>query len=181
MRVHLSEESTIDAVSGEAPADVRRHLQACPECSARVAEARVALALAADAEVPEPPPLYWEAFRTQVGRRVADEPRRRLMPWLVPVLAAAAAVLIAVSLQRGEATVAPPPSAVAVLPPWSALPPPEEDPGLAVLRAFELTDGTLETALPAESVSGALADLSDDESADLAEALRRELGALEAL
>ena len=73
------------------------------------------------------------------------------------------------------------PSAAAVLPPWSALPPAEEDPGLAVLKAFERTDGTLETALPAESVANALADLSDDESADLAEALRRELGAAEAL
>jgi hypothetical protein len=103
------------------------------------------------------------------------------MPWLVPVLAAAAAVLIAVSFQRSGASVAPVPSAVAVLPPWSALPPPEEDSGLAVLKAFELTDGSLETALPAESVAGALADLSDDESADLAEALRRELGAAEAL
>ena len=50
-----------------------------------------------------------------------------------------------------------------------------------MLKAFELADGTLETALPAESVAGALADLSDDESADLAEALRRELGAAEAL
>lgn len=181
MRVHLSEESTIDAVNGEASADVRRHLEACPECGARVAEARSALALAVDAEVPEPPPLYWETFRTQVGRRVAEEPRRARAAWLAPVLAAAAAVLIAVSLQRGEVEVAPAPSAAAVLPPWSALPPPEDDPGLAVLRAFELADGSLETALPAESVAGALAELSEDESADLAEALRRELRTLEAL
>ena len=181
MRVHLSEESTIDAVHGEAPPDVRRHLEACPECAARVAEAQGALALAVDAEVPEPPPLYWETFRTQVGRRVAEEPRRSLVPWLVPVLATAAAVLIAVSFQRSGARVAPLPSTAAVLPPWSALPPAEEDPGLAVLKAFERTDGTLETALPAESVANALADLSDDESADLAEALRRELGAAEAL
>ena len=44
-----------------------------------------------------------------------------------------------------------------------------------------MTDGSLETALPAEGVAGALADLSDDESAELAEALRRELGTREAL
>jgi hypothetical protein len=181
MRIHLSEESTIDAVNGEAPPEVRRHLEACPECAARVTEARDALALAVGADVPEPPPLYWETFRTQIGRRVAEEPRRSLVPWLVPVLATAAAVLIAVSFQRGGASVAPMPSAAAVLPPWSALPPAEEDQGLAVLKAFELTDGNLEAALPAESVAGALADLSDDESADLAEALRRELGAAEAL
>lgn len=183
MRVHLSEESTIDAVSGEVSPPVARHLDACPECAARVAEARAALTVAADADVPEPPPLYWETFRTQVGRRVAAEPRRGLLPWLIPALAAAAAVLIAVAFQEGRTppAVAPSPSTASVLPPWSALPPAEEDAGLAVLQAFELTDGTLEAALPTESVAGALADLSDDESADLAEALRRELGAAEAL
>jgi hypothetical protein len=182
MRVHLSEESTIDAVNGEASPEVRRHLEACPECSARVAECAAACDLAVGAPVPEPPPLYWETFRKQVGRRVAEETgRRRLSPWLAPVLAAAAAVLIAVSFQRGGAPAAPVPSTVAVLPAWTALPPAEEDAGLAVLQAFELTDGTLEGALPVESVAGALADLSEDESADLAEALRRELGALEAL
>jgi hypothetical protein len=181
MRVHLSEESTIDALQGEAPPEVRRHLEACPECSGRLAAAREALALAVDAEVPEPPPLYWEAFRRQVGCRVAEEPRRRLLPWLVPALAAAAAVLMATAFYRRAAPETPAPSTVAVLPPWSALPPADEDAGLAVLKAFEMTDGSLGTALPAESVAGALADLSDDESADLAEALRRELGALEAL
>jgi hypothetical protein len=181
MRVHLSEESTIDAVGGEVSPDVRRHLDACPECAARVADARDAFVLAVDADVPEPPPLYWETFRTQIGRRVAEEPRRGRLSWLVPVLAAAAAVLIAVAVPRGGTPVAPSPSTVAVLPPWSALPPAEEDAGLAVLKAFELADGTLEAALPAESVAGALASLSDDESADLAEALRQELGAAEAL
>jgi hypothetical protein len=181
MRVHLSEESTVDALHGEATPDVRRHLEACPECSERVAHAREALALAVDAEVPEPPPLYWDAFRRQVGRRVAEEPRGRWLPWLAPVLAVAAAVLIATGFYRRAAPEAPAPSTLAVLPAWSALPPPAEDSGLAVLKAFEMTDGSLGTALPAESVAGALADLSDDESADLAEALRRELGALEAL
>jgi hypothetical protein len=181
MRVHLSEESTVDVLHGEASPDVRRHLEACPECSERVARARETLALAADAEVPEPPLLYWETFRQQVGRRVAEEPRRRWLPWLVPVLAAAAALLVAMTFLRRPGPVAPVPSAVASLPPWSALPPAEEDTGLAVLEAFEMTDGSLEAALPNETVAGALADLSDDESADLAEALRRELGAQEAL
>ncbi len=181
MRVHLSEESTIDAVNGEASPEVRRHLEACPECSARVAECAAACDLAVGATVPEPPHLYWETFRSQVGRRVAEETGRRLSPWLAPVLAAAAAVLIAVSFQRGGAPAVPAPSTVAVLPAWTALPPAEEDAGLAVLQAFALTDGTLEAALPVESVAGALADLSEDESADLAEALRRELVALEAL
>ncbi|MET0552116.1 MAG: hypothetical protein ABW221_03705 [Vicinamibacteria bacterium] len=180
MRVHLSEESTIDALHGEAPPDVRRHLESCPECGRRVALAREALALAADAEVPEPPPLYWETFRRQVGRRVAEEPRRGWLPWLVPVLAAAAALLVATTFHGRLAPAAPSPSAVASLPPWSALPPAEDDAGLAVLKAFEMTDGSLEAALPVESVEGTLADLSDDESADLADALRQELGTLEA-
>jgi hypothetical protein len=181
MRVHLSEESTIDAVNGEATPEVRRHLEACAECAARVAECAAACDLAVGASVPEPPALYWETFRTQVGRRVAEEGGRRLSPWLLPVMAAAAAVLVAVSFQRGGAPAAPVPSTVGVLPAWTALPPAEDDPGLAVLQAFELTDGTLEAALPVESVAGALVDLTEDESADLAEALRREIGAAEAL
>jgi hypothetical protein len=184
MRVHLSEESTVDALCGEAPAEVRRHLDGCPECRERLAEAEAALAVAVDAEVPEPPPLYWESFRRQVGSRVAAEPRRRRLTWLAPLLAAAAAVLVATALHRRPEPDAPLPSpsaAASALPAWSALPPADEDAGLAVLKAFQMTDGSLETALPSDGVAGALADLTDEESADLAEALRRDLGGLEAL
>jgi hypothetical protein len=181
MRVHLNEESTIDAAIGEASADVRRHLDACPECLERVAHAREGLDLAAAAEMPEPPPLYWESFRRQVGHRVAEEPRRRVVSWWAPVLAAAAAVLIATAVSRRQAPAVTEPTPAVALPAWSALPPAEEDSGLDVLKAYAITDDTLETALPSDSVAGTLADLSEDESADLAEALRRELGAAEAL
>lgn len=179
MSAHLTPEEIVDAAAGEADAVARRHVESCAGCAREVAEAREVTALAAGVEVPEPPPLYWEAFRRQVGRRVADEPRG--LAWLAPVLAAAAALALAVWFQRGPVPVAPAPSAAALLPAWSPLPPAEDDAGLAVLRAFEMSDGDLASALPAEGVAGALANLSDEESADLAEALREAIGPSEVM
>ena len=67
--VHPTDAVLLDVLDGVAEGQARRHVAACAECAARVEEARQGLALARQADVPEPSPLYWEDFRSQVGRR----------------------------------------------------------------------------------------------------------------
>src|SRR6185295_17665420 len=88
---HLSDESVIDVATGEGRASDREHAAACADCAGRVQASRDALALLQRADVPEPSPLYWEALRSGVRQKIADD-RRRVPAWamLVPLAAAAA-------------------------------------------------------------------------------------------
>jgi hypothetical protein len=183
MGTHLTDEMLMEALEGLGSPEARRHLDDCPECSGRLAHAGAGLELTRDAEVPEPPPLYWEVFRRQVSRRISEEApaRRALGFWLFPALAAAAAVLIAFGLFRAPGVTNGREAAVVTLPAWTALPPAEEDEGLEVLQAVAAEGGALDAALPAPSVDRALSDLSDEESQVLADALRRELAGADAL
>ena len=144
---------------------------ACARCTERVEEARAGLLLARRADVPEPSPLYWEAMRRNVGRRIAEEPRRReARAWLAPVLVAATAILV-VALTTGRAH-APAAFPAAKLPAWSALPPAEDDASLAVLEGVAIADGDLGTLDEERGVSAFLAGLSDEEYRALADSLR---------
>jgi hypothetical protein len=178
MRNHLTDDMLAEALDGFGSGEARRHLDECTQCADRLADARAGLALAEAAEVPEPPPLYWEVFRRQVGRRISEEaPARRAMGlWLFPMLATAAAVLIAFGVLRSpKVGPAATPSAALTLPAWSALPPADEDEGLEVLQAMAAGGDSLDAALPAEGVAVELSDLSDEESEGLADALRGEM------
>jgi hypothetical protein len=177
MRSHLTDDMLAEALEGLGSAEARRHLAECPDCSARLEEARLGLEHARAAEVPEPPPLYWEVFRRQVGRRISEEqPARRAFAfWLFPALAVAVGVLIAFGFLRSPDVPRPLESAAATLPAWSALPPADEDEGLEVLQALAAEGDPLDTALPARGVAGELSDLSDEESEVLADALRNEM------
>jgi hypothetical protein len=174
MRSHLTDDMLSEALEGLGSGEARKHLAECPDCAARLEEARVGLELAQAAEVPEPPPLYWEVFRRQVGHRISEEApaRRAFASWLVPALAAATAVVIAVGVLRTPDGGRPESPAIATLPAWSALPPADEDEGLEVLQALAAEGGALDAALPPRSVAGELSDLSDEESEVLADALR---------
>ncbi len=175
MRTHLTDDMLAEALSGLGSPEARSHLAGCADCASRLDEARLGLELAQAADVPEPPPLYWEVFRRQVGRRISEEaPARRAVAfWLFPALATLA-VLIAVGILRGPN--ASPSGAVAVpLPAWSALPPADEDEGLEVLQAMAAEGDPLDAALPPQTVAGELSQLSDEESEVLADALRHEM------
>ena len=69
---HLTDLELIDAVEGrvgDAPAlatERRRHLDACDLCRTRADELRVLIARAADVDVPEPSPLFWNHFTARV-------------------------------------------------------------------------------------------------------------------
>lgn len=172
MTRHLSDESLLDLAEGGGGDGDRAHAAACPTCAARVEEARAALHLARRADVPEPSPLYWEAMRRGVERRIAEgEPRRSpRWAWLAPLAATAAALaLFALATGRTHApVVAPGPT----LPAWSALPPAEEDESLDVLEAVAMADGDLGPLDEGRGVSAFLAGLTDEEYRALADSLR---------
>ncbi len=171
MAKHLSEERLLDVVEGAAAEDARAHVAACPACRRRVDEAALGLALAHEAEVPEPTPLYWEAFRRQVGRRILSEDRTSWRWRLVPLLAAAAALIVIVPSLKAPAggSLAP------VVPAWSALPPAEEDPGWVVLEGLAASDPELAPPREGRGVAELLGDLSEEESLALTDALRKKL------
>jgi hypothetical protein len=171
--MHPTEALLLDLLDGVASGDVRRHFAECAVCAARVEEARQGLVLASQAEVPEPSPVYWEAFRSQVGRRISVERRSRRV-LLAPL--AAAAVLAGVVALLPRNTTGPSAVRVATLPAWSALPAADDDPGLSILAAVGGSSDELATAVDCPGTGDCLAELSDDESRALADLLGRELG-----
>ena len=98
---HLAEGELVDALDG-ALADVRAaHVAACPACAAQVENLRAIAARAADVEVPEPPPFFWNQLSARVRADVAEQaatgPRVLSWPqWLRPAIASAAAASLIV-------------------------------------------------------------------------------------
>jgi hypothetical protein len=160
MTRHLSEERLLDAVEGTADADERAHLETCASCRALRDETRAALLLAREAEVPEPSPPYWEAFRRQVGRRIAEE-RPVGRPWLLPLAAAAAALLFLLPLLRNPVPRGSDGGAAA-LPAWSALPAIEEDEGLALVAESGIAESDLAAVGEMRGLDEVLAELSEE-------------------
>jgi len=176
-RSHLGEAEALDAAEGSAGFDVEDHLLTCPSCRGRVDEVREGWRLAEEADVPEPPPLYWESFRRQVGRRIDESPASRT-PMRLGAILAAAAVLAGVALlapwRGGERTADPTAVPEAdVLPAWSALPDPQDDTGFRILEALAASN---EAGFGSECrLAECLVALSDEESQALAEELRTSL------
>jgi hypothetical protein len=173
---HLSDAQLMDVLDGqETPRDAA-HVAECPRCQGLVGEARTGLRLMeGPGEVPEPPGLYWETFRRQVGRRIAeDEPVGRFS-WGA-LLAVAAVLVAAIGLLR-----APHPSAPTPVEPklaaWSALPPDENDSGLALIQALGPSPDEIAPAAGCESVSDCVVDrLSEEESHAFLERMKTEPG-----
>ena len=181
MARHLTEEALLAATQGDEEKSAIAHLEGCGACRERVAQGREGLDLARLAsDVPEPSPLFWESFRLQVGQRIAAEReaswparfwRRFGLASLVPL---AAALLIAViPAARRDLGASPRPGPV--LPAWEALPVSADDGGLDVLRGLALQGTDLQAATECQSVADCLGEMNDEESQDLADALRGEL------
>ena len=134
---------------------------------------RRGFALAREAEVPEPSPFYWEAFRRQVGHRLVAEERPAWRAWLLPLAAAAAALVVALPFVMR--TPESPAGGAAPLPSWAALPPAEEDDGLAVLEGLGVVESDLVAMQDGSDLAAELGDLSDEERAAFADLLRRRM------
>jgi hypothetical protein len=171
MTRHVTDESLADLAEGLGSEADRAHAAACGPCASRVAEVRSALEAALRADVPQPSPLYWDAMRRSVGRRIGEEPPRRPgWAWLAPLGAAAA--LVAVMVVAAGRTGPPSPSPVPGLPAWSALPNADDDPSLLVLEGFTAENGDLAAVDEGSGVGPFVAGLSDEDSQALAESLR---------
>lgn len=179
MWTHLSDAVLMDVVEGAAGERAERHVAACASCRARVDEARTALGFAAVAAVPEPIPSYWDVMRRRVAQGLLEAPaaRSRRPLWAAATAAAGAAVIAVAVLGPGKAPAPPVATPAASLPAWSPLPPADEDPALPIL---ELVAPTVAAAAPAafcSDVSECVVGLSDEESGELADALRAQLAA----
>jgi hypothetical protein len=169
---HLTDETLAEALEGRMETGAQEHLRSCEVCGRRVREAQEALRLAARAEVPEPSPLYWEAFRRQVGRRIAEGPSVSRRRWWVWGLVAAAAVVVVVLSSPSRSRT---PSVSPTLPAWVAFPD-EDEASLSVLQGMGPSDEDLRPALADQGVAHEIAGLSEDDSRSLAAALEGEWG-----
>jgi hypothetical protein len=131
--MHLKDDELVDLAEGTRPESSSPHLASCEQCVAQLREMRTLMSLAAEVEVPEPSPLFWDHLSTRVREAVAADasPQR---PWLdgsawrrvlMPAWAAAVASIIIV-VAVGSRLVAPP-----------ALP---GAPSTAVVRDTEVVD-----------------------------------------
>lgn len=177
-RRHPAEDVLLEMLEGTAATETKDHVSRCETCRARIAVAEEGLLDSRHAEVPEPPPVYWDAFRRRVGQQIEETEAAALggRHWWWPAVAAVAVVLVAVAGPRLSPRLVPVTPATLSGPPvpaWSALPPAAEDTGLGVLSGLESADlgSTAECRDAADCVAG----LSDDESRALAEALRGEI------
>jgi hypothetical protein len=171
---HPTEERLLELAEGGVQPETRAHVAACDACRAQVDDLRALLRELPAVDVPEPSPLYWDAFRRRIGERLDASPApARRWSWLVgPALVAASAAVVAFVLPRGATLPGPstPPSLAAVLPAWTPLPELEDDDGLAVLQAFASVDG-----LTLEECRG-LDECAAEAGAHDAEGLARALG-----
>jgi hypothetical protein len=176
MRGHLTDEMLIDAADGAT--EPLRHARDCADCRRRLDAMRGTLDEAIAAEVPEPSPLYWEAFRAQVERRIDGGSRVRRPFAFWPALAAAAAMLVASSglltglrgsIPRGDTGSSPARA-------WSALPPEADDEAAQVLEGALASLGEDPVVGDCRGLAHCLAALTDEEQEALAEAVRSELG-----
>jgi len=175
----LSDGEFVDLLDGIAAGERRQHVAACPDCQARADEARDGLHRALGAEMPEPSPLYWEAFRRQVGQRIEADGRASWRPRLAAALMAAA-VLVGIVTLLPRSAGRPGPAAIrdrgaaVLLPPWSALPDPQDDAGLSVLQAMATGE---DLSLGSEcSMAECLAGLSEEDTIALVDELKTSLG-----
>jgi hypothetical protein len=72
--MHLTPEELIDIAEGTRRDASAPHLRECEMCRRQVAELRATMSMAADVNVPEPSPLFWDHFSSRVHDAVAGEP-----------------------------------------------------------------------------------------------------------
>ena len=196
--MHMTAEELIDLAEGTREESSAPHLRTCGECRNQLAALRAAMSVAADVEVPEPSPLFWDHLSSRVHEAVAAEgvPPARFPNWRRTkpltswrgwaVAGVAAAVMIAIYVT----TPSPPQPAEsgqemsAIASPAESVPLPVaaagDDPSLALVAdltaqldadAFDEAEWTSHAA----AVDEAVVNLTDDERLELQRLLNEEL------
>jgi hypothetical protein len=122
--MHLKDDELVDLAEGARPESSAPHLASCEQCRRQVRDMRAMMSVAADADVPEPSPLFWDHLSARVHGTVATAASQR-RPWrdaaawkrvLMPAWAAAVAALIIVVVLGSRLTAPPasPPASTAV-------------------------------------------------------------------
>ena len=113
---HLTPDQLVDLAEGVGTEPSMPHLRSCEVCRTKLAELRAMLSAAAEVDVPEPSPLFWDHFSARVHQAVAAErtdamsgfwrrPSWRSAPlWFASLAVAVLAVLV---LTRGSVSEAP--------------------------------------------------------------------------
>jgi len=123
--MHLQPDELVDVAEGTRPESSVPHLASCEVCRLQLADLKATISAAADVEVPEPSPLFWDHLSARVRDAVAAEalPRRSFWAWprlALPLAAVAmAGVALVIMLNTGRVTppvIAPPAPQVAVAP-----------------------------------------------------------------
>lgn len=192
---HLKTNQLVDLLDGCGAGSAAAHLERCDACRRQLAQLRTVMASAAEVDVPEPSPQFWDHFSARVRERVASEgepdSRWRILTaasWkLLPVAGALAAVVaLAVSMTRPP-TAAPPPhaGAIAASPLATELPllqvlESSDDPSLSLVAdlASDIDwDDAVEAGLATSvgGAEGAVAALTDSERRELRRLLNEAL------
>jgi hypothetical protein len=106
--MHLRPDELIDLAEGTRAESSATHLAECAVCRLHLAELKAMMSAAADVDVPEPSPLFWDHFSARVHDAVANEgsPGRSFWIWprltLPAAVVAMAALLLAVALNTGR-------------------------------------------------------------------------------
>ena len=71
--MHLTPEELIDLAEGARSESAAPHLQSCEVCRHQIVALRATMSAAADLDVPEPSPLFWDHLSQRVREAVAAE------------------------------------------------------------------------------------------------------------
>lgn len=190
---HLSPATFIDLLDGTISESAVPHLAVCARCSDQLSALRTTWQAAADIEVPEPSPLFWDHFSARVREAVAAEPVRPRgwreylrQPWRVAGLAVAAALIaVAVALfpsyrANGDRPVSPSTVTIGSTDPAPVEQLPEDDTlaFVADLAGNLEWDDASDIGLAVRGVDErAVADMTDVERSELHRLLTEALGA----
>jgi anti-sigma-K factor RskA len=147
---HLSSEQLLDLAEGTRDRADFPHLARCGACERELADLRRVLTVAADVEVAEPSPLFWDHLAARVRDAVGDEPPAPPHRWWVPstpwryavaAVAGLAVIVVAAAIVRRDAPAGQPSSAITVVDaaPAEGLAGFDDDPALTLLA--DLTTG----------------------------------------
>ena len=116
---HLTSDQLVDLAEGVRTEPSMPHLQSCEACRVKLAELRATLSAAAEVDVPEPSPLFWDHFSARVHEAVEAERASAGVAWFrhwlswpgVPLWAGSLAVVVlaVVVMTRGSVSETPAP------------------------------------------------------------------------